>query len=190
LDATTDYGFVRDFVGQLFDVGCRVFIVHARHAILAGLSPRENREVPPLQYDQALALKHDFPQAVIVLNGGLTTAEACLGAVQSGFDGVMLGRAAWHDPAVLSRVAAVFGQNDPSIDDSIIIEGMTNYIAQQVDLGVPLRVLVRPLLGYGQGRRGARQWRRMLSDPALLAKNDPGLLAQAWEAVGLPSETI
>ena len=190
LDATTDYGFVRDFVGQLYDVGCRVFIVHARHAILAGLSPRENREVPPLQYDQALALKRDFPQAVVVLNGGLTTAEACLGAVQSGFDGVMLGRAAWHDPAVLSRVAAVFGQEDSSIDDSTIIERMTNYIAQQVDLGVPLRVLVRPLLGYGQGRRGARQWRRMLSDPALLAKNDPGLLAQAWEAIGLPSETV
>jgi len=182
LDGTTDYGFVRDFVGTLFDVGCRVFIVHARHAILAGLSPKENREVPALQYDQALQIKHDFPDAVVILNGGLVQVPDCDLALES-FDGVMLGRAAWHDPAVLARLSVHLGHVSTPVDESAVIRLMVEYARAQIQREVPLRVVVRPLLGFGQGQPGARQWRRLLSDPVRLQANDPALIEQAWSAI-------
>lgn len=180
LDATTDYSFMRDFVGKLYDVGCRVFIVHARHAILGGLSPKENREVPPLRYDQAAQLKSDFQDAIIVLNGGLTDVEQCQ-AQLGNFDGVMLGRAAWHDPAVLGRLSFALGHRQDQPDEFEVIERMTQYAAGQVERGVPLRVIARTMLGFAQGRRGARQWRRMLSAQDLLNQNDPDLLMRAWQ---------
>jgi len=189
LDAETDYGFVRDFVGALFDVGCRVFIVHARHAILAGLSPKENREVPPLRYDQAEQLKKDFPDAVVVLNGGLNTVPDCDQAWQ-GFDGVMLGRAAWHDPAILFALSKHLGHVKGPLPEAKLIDDLTRYAQAQVELGVPLRVIVRPLLGLWQGRPGARQWRRMLSDPSALQANDPALINRAWQAIGSTSEPV
>lgn len=183
LDGTTDYDFVRDFVGKLFDVGCRVFIVHARHAVLGGLSPKENREIPPLQYDQAARLRQDFPAAVFVVNGGLTAVDECLEALNQ-FDGVMLGRSAWHDPMILDAVSVALGHRAAPADQAELLDRMTSYAGHQVALGVPLRVIARTMLGLAQGRRGARQWRRMLSDQNLLAKNDPGLLIQAWHHVG------
>ena len=183
LDGLTDYGFVRDFVGQLYETGCRVFIVHARHAILGGLSPKENREVPPLRYDQAAQLKVDFPQAIIVVNGGLATVDQCSEALGS-FDGVMLGRAAWHDPAILGLLSLALGHRHEAVDEPDLIEQMTQYASLQVSRGVPLRVIARTMLGLGQGRRGARHWRRMLSDQRLLQANDPSLLQQAWQQMG------
>lgn len=183
LDGATDYDFVRDFVGQLYEVGCRVFIVHARHAILGGLSPKENREVPPLRYDQAAQLKADFPEAIVVLNGGVTDTDQCK-ALLSDFDGVMLGRSAWHDPAILGRLSLELGHCQKQTDELEVIERMTQYAAYQVDRGVPLRVIARTMLGLAQGRRGARQWRRMLSDQALLNQNDPQLLQRAWQQLG------
>lgn len=183
LDGTTDYGFVRDFVGKLFSVGCRVFIVHARHAILGGLSPKENREIPPLRYDQAAQLRQDFPGAVFVVNGGLTKVDQCVQALDQ-FDGVMLGRAAWHDPAILDALSAALGHRAGIADQTEVIKAMTEYAAKQVELGVPLRVVARTMLGYAQGRRGARHWRRMLSDQSLLAENKPALIGQAWQQLG------
>jgi len=182
LDGTTEYGFVRDFVGTLFDAGCRVFIVHARHAVLAGLSPKENREVPPLRYDQAMQIKLDFPDAVVILNGGLVQVPDCDLALKS-FDGVMLGRAAWHDPAVLARLSVHLGHVESPLDESAVIRLMTQYARTQIQQGVPLRVVVRPLLGLGQGKAGARQWRRRLSDPVMLQANDPNLIEQAWACI-------
>lgn len=182
LDGTTGYDFVRDFVGKLFDVGCRVFIVHARHAILGGLSPKENREIPPLRYDQAAKLRLDFPDAVFVINGGLTQVDQCLEAL-SEFDGVMLGRAAWHDPAILDALSVALGHRAEPAVESDVLSAMTQYAACQVSKGVPLRVIARTMLGYAQGRRGARQWRRILSDQSLLAANDPELINQAWQQV-------
>jgi tRNA-dihydrouridine synthase A len=182
LDGTTEYGFVRDFVGTLFDVGCRVFIVHARHAILAGLSPKENREVPPLRYDQAMQIKRDFPDAVVILNGGLAQVSDCDLALKS-FDGVMLGRAAWHDPAVLARLSVHLGHVESALGESDVIRLMVEYARTQIKQGVPLRVIVRPLLGFGQGQAGARQWRRLLSDPAKLQDNDARLIEHAWASI-------
>ena len=183
LDGTTTYAFVQDFVGSLYDVGCRVFVVHARHAILAGLSPKENRDVPPLQYDQVAQLKRDFPDAVVVLNGGLTAVQDCAQAWET-FDGVMLGRAAWHDPAVLVRLSKHLQHRPDDVDEAQLIEALVQYAGSQMRQGVPLRVLVRPLLGLWQGRAGARRWRRALSDAASLHLSDATLIRQAWQSLG------
>ena len=182
LDGVTDYGFVRDFVGQLFDVGCRVFVVHARHAVLGGLSPKENREVPPLQFDQAARLRQDFSDGVFVVNGGLTDVEQCQNVLND-FDGVMLGRAAWHDPGVLNDLSLAFGHRHELAQDVDVLAAMVDYAREQVPLGVPLRVIARTMLGFAQGKRGARKWRQMLSDQRLLQANDPELIWRAWEHV-------
>ena len=182
LDGQTEYGFVLDFVGRLYEIGCRVFIVHARHAILGGLSPKENREIPPLQYDQAAQIKRDFPDAIVILNGGLDQVDTCQRELQR-FDGVMLGRAAWHDPDILHRLSLAFGHQSEELDPNDLINDLVQYASRQIARGVPLRVIARALLGYAQGQRGARRWRQMLSDQALLADNDPELIRRAWEMV-------
>ena len=209
LDYDESYGFVRDFVGKIYDAGCRVFMVHARNAVLKGLSPKENREVPPLRYDMAMRLKRDFPDCVMVLNGGLADADQAQRWLQSEppgrpeasdelppwgdastqcgrgavFDGVMLGRAAWHTPRVLSELSLRFWPSVRLPSDAQVVDAMTAYAARQVAAGVPLRVIVRPMLGLVNGLSGARRWRRMLSDQARLAANDPGLIYEAWRSL-------
>ena len=179
LDYDESYDFTRDFVGTLFEEGCRIFIVHARNAVLKGLSPKENRQVPPLRYDAAARLKADFPNARFVLNGGIDDegqAHRQMGA----YDGVMLGRAAWHQPGVLSSISRLIDPDLHLPDDNSIVRSMTAYAAQQIERGVPLRIIVRPLLGWMSGRTGARQWRRTLSDPRVLDSNDASVIEQAW----------
>src|SRR5438045_7244105 len=102
IDAVEDYGFVRDFVGTVAEAGASAFLVHARNAILKGLSPKENREVPPLKYGHVYALKRDFPQLTIVINGGVTTHEAIAAQLEC-VDGVMLGRVGYHNPYLLAE---------------------------------------------------------------------------------------
>ncbi|AZV95420.1 tRNA dihydrouridine(20/20a) synthase DusA [Kerstersia gyiorum] len=182
LDDEQSYGFVRDFVGVQYEAGCRVFVVHARNAVLKGLSPKENRQIPPLRYAFARQLKQDFPDCVIVLNGGLATAEQAEAEGQ-GLDGVMLGRAAWHQPEVLRELSQRFWPGDASLDDTDVLQRYAAYTERMVAQGVPMRILVRPLLGWGNGRKGARRWRQMLSDHRLLGQEDPGLLLRAWEQV-------
>ena len=182
LDYNEDYGFVRDFVGALHDAGCRVFIVHARNAVLQGLSPKENRQVPPLRYEAALRLKADFPEATIVLNGGLAEPDAALAWMQR-LDGVMLGRAAWHQPAILRDVELALRPGEAPADlpgDEAVLEAMVDFAGRVCARGTPLRFVTRAMLGWRAGRSGARQWRRALSDARLLAADDPGLLRRAW----------
>ncbi|WP_082993590.1 tRNA dihydrouridine(20/20a) synthase DusA [Bordetella bronchialis] len=186
LDYDESYAFVRDFVGKLYDAGCRVFIVHARNAVLKGLSPKDNREIPPLRYDAAAMLKRDFPDCVVVLNGGLADADSAAGAADT-FDGVMLGRAAWHTPRVLSELSMRFWPGSRLPGDAQVVDAMTRYAGQAVARGVPLRVVVRPLLGLVNGQAGARRWRRMLSDAAALKSDDPALIYEAWRSVHHPS---
>ncbi|MEI7444614.1 MAG: tRNA dihydrouridine(20/20a) synthase DusA [Burkholderiales bacterium] len=177
------YAFVRDFVGTLFDAGCRVFVVHARNAWLDGLSPKENREIPPLRPEIALRLKADFPDAVIVLNGGIASVEAAVEAGR-GLDGVMLGRAAYHDPWLLAGVdAQVYGETAAPPTRAEVVERMIDYAAAMRTRGVPLRSIVRHMLGLYHGRPGARSWRRTLSDSTLLAGADERLLARALAEV-------
>lgn len=177
------YGPVRDFVGTLYAAGCRVFIVHARNAWLEGLSPKENRDVPPLRYEVVRQLKRDFAQAVIVLNGGLQTLEQARMALTE-LDGVMLGRAAYHDPWLLSAVDRVFfEQADAGLSRQQVVATMMAYAQRQAAQGVALRAIVRHMLGLYQGCAGARTWRRTLSDARLLSGADAGLLATAAAAV-------
>ena len=183
LDDSESYDFVCDFVGKIYDTGCRVFIVHARNAVLKGLSPKDNREVPPLRYDQAARLKRDFPEATVVLNGGVTTLADCQAALAE-FDGVMLGRSPWHDPAVLTRISQAWWPQIESMAEPAVIDALVEYAQTQIEAKVPLRIVVRPILGLFNGRSNSRLWRRMLSDSVLLRENDAELIRQAWKQVG------
>jgi|SRR5436190_1168029 len=167
IDHVQEYGFVRDFIGTVAQAGCRTFIVHARNAVLKGLSPKENREVPPLKYDYVYRLKRDFPELEIVINGGITTRTQ-LDAQLKHVDGVMLGRAAYHDPWMLADAGKTRAQ---------VVERMVEYCRRHGD--VPLRSIVRHMLGLYHGAPHARIWRRMLSDSERLKRNDPGLLLEA-----------
>lgn len=183
LDYNDDYGFVRDFVGAIYDTGCRVFVVHARNAVLKGLSPKDNRDVPPLRYEDAARLKRDFPEAIIVLNGGLQGVEDSMQALQT-FDGVMLGRAPWHHPSILTELSASLWPTQVALEEARLIECLVEYAASQVARDTPLRIVVRPLLGLFNGRPRSRLWRRMLSDSKLLNANDASLITRAWSEVG------
>jgi tRNA-dihydrouridine synthase A len=179
------YGFARDFVGALFDAGCRVFIVHARNAVLEGLSPKDNREIPPLRHDLALQLKRDCPEALFVLNGGIASADQALSALES-FDGVMLGRAAWHHPQVLAQLSAQLAPHEAARPAQEIMQAMVDYARAEAARGTPMRMITRAMLGWMGGRPGARLWRRTLSDARLLAANDARVIEQAWEKLQLP----
>ncbi len=183
VDRRDDYEFVRDFAGALHDAGCRVFIVHARSAWLKGLSPKENREVPPLDWARVRQLKRDFPDATFVLNGGITTLERAreeLAAV----DGVMLGRAAYHDPYMLAGVdRALFADALPAPTRTAVVLRMSEYLKAQARFGVAPRHIVRHMLGLFLGLRGARQWRRTLSDADALQRHRADILLYALEAV-------
>jgi tRNA-dihydrouridine synthase A len=183
LDDNDDYGFVRDFVGTLYDTGCRVFVVHARNAVLKGLTPKDNREVPPLRYADAARLKADFPEAIVVLNGGLTGVQDCTLALKT-FDGVMLGRAPWHNPSVLSELSLALWPFESQLEESLLIDKLVDYAASQVALDTPLRIVVRPLLGLFNGRPRSRLWRRILSDSKLLNTHDANLIRRAWSEIG------
>lgn len=183
VDRREDYGFVRDFVGALADAGCRVFIVHARSAWLKGLSPKENREVPPLRYEVVRALKADFPSLVFVLNGGLLSLDAVQAELPH-VDGVMLGRAAYHDPWLLAGVdARLFGEEASVVSREAVVARMTAYLRREVARGTAPRHVVRHMLGLYQGVRGARQWRRQLSDAVTLERDGAEALERAVRLV-------
>ncbi len=183
LDDGADYGFVRDFVGTVAGAGCGVFIVHARNAVLRGLSPKENREVPPLRYDVVHRLKRDVPALTIVLTGGLTEWDAIereLAAV----DGVMLGRVAYHDPYFLAAADwRVWGDAVPARSRAEVIHELTRYAAAHHARGVPLRAIARHVLGLYHGRSGGRRFRQILSDAARLRDAGPELFLEALAAV-------
>ncbi len=179
LDRHEDYGFVRDFVGTVHAAGCGVFIVHARNAWLKGLSPKENREVPPLRYEVVERLRADFPAATFVLNGGLISIEAARRVLER-VDGVMLGRAAYHEPYLLAAVDAVlFGDVARVRSREAVVAGMTAYLRRVAAAEIPARAVTRHMLGLYHGQPNARRWRQMLSDPGFLAANGSSVLERA-----------
>ena len=179
INKTDSYAFVRDFVGTVAEGGARVFMVHARSAWLKGLSPKENREIPPLRYDFAAQLKRDFPQLVFVVNGGIARHADAAAHLETS-DGVMIGRHAYHEPWALHDVDALFFHAAPSNNTRLdVVDAMHTYATRETAQGVPLRAITRHMLGLFQGMPGARAWRRMLSDSTRLARNDPGLLFDA-----------
>jgi tRNA-dihydrouridine synthase A len=183
LDANEEYGFVRDFVGTVAAAGCAVFIVHARNAVLKGLSPKENREVPPLRYDVVHRLKREFPALVFVANGGLADWTAIERELET-VDGVMVGRAAYHNPWFLADVdRRLFGDEGRPLTRAAVLEALLPYVDAQRAQGVPLRAVTRHVLGLYLGRWGGRQYRRLLSESARMRDADSSLLREAMMAV-------
>jgi len=181
IDAVEDYAFVRDFVGTVARAGATAFLVHARNAILKGLSPKENREVPPLKYEQVYALKRDFPELTIVINGGVTNHEAIAAQLER-VDGVMLGRAAYHDPYLLAEADRRCHGDAASPTRAQVVKAMYEYALHELQDGTSLRAIARHMLGLFHGQPRARLWRQMLCDASRLAHNDAGLLLEALEA--------
>ncbi|MBS0327892.1 MAG: tRNA dihydrouridine(20/20a) synthase DusA [Proteobacteria bacterium] len=183
LDHDERYAFVRDFVGTVAEAGCGVFIVHARNAVLRGLSPKENREIPPLRYEVVARLKRDFPELTIVINGGFTRWDAIekeLGVV----DGVMLGRVAYHDPYFLAEAdRRIFGDAAPVPTRAAIARSLADYARREARRGTPLRAITRHALGLYHATPGGRHFRRILSDAAKLAGGDATLIDEALRAV-------
>ncbi|WP_269143543.1 tRNA dihydrouridine(20/20a) synthase DusA [Massilia phyllostachyos] len=184
IDHNEEYGFVRDFVGTIADAGCKTFIVHARNAILKGLSPKENREIPPLRYEVAYQLKREFPDLEILINGGIKTGDEIALHLEH-VDGVMLGREAYHNPWVMADWDRRFyGDTNAPLKTRVqVLEAMIPYIAEQLRLhgghGLKLNSITRHMLGMMTGLPGARAFRQMLSDPKRLAEADPALLLEA-----------
>jgi tRNA-dihydrouridine synthase A len=183
IDDVQSYDFVRDFVGQVADAGCKTFIVHARNAILKGLSPKENREIPPLKYDYAYQLKRDFPDFEIIINGGIKT-EAEIDVHLQHLDGVMLGREAYHNPFVMANFdQRYYGDNSAPKTREQVLEAMIPYIQAQLakygPLGLKLNSITRHMLGIMTGLPGARAFRQTLSDSKKLALGEANLLLEA-----------
>lgn len=164
IDEHDGYEHLLNFVTTVAAAGCTSFIVHARKAWLHGLSPKQNREVPPLRYEFVHRLKRELPQLEIVINGGLTELGAAH-AQLAHVDGVMLGRAAYHNPGLLLDVDRLFyGDERPAPTPHEVIERLLPYIERELAAGTSLHHLTRHMLGLYQGQRGARAWRRYLSE--------------------------
>jgi len=179
IDDQDSYEFLCDFIRQVADTGCDTFIVHARKAWLSGLSPRENREIPPLDYPRVYRLKQDFPGLTIAVNGGISSLEAAEQHLQH-LDGVMVGREAYQNPYLLAEVdGRLFGDRHPVPSRHEVVEAMVPYIEQELARGNQLSHVTRHMLGLFQGLPGARAWRRHLSENACRPGADCSVLLAA-----------
>lgn len=185
VDDDHDYGRFLHFIDTVAQAGCGTFVVHARNAWLKGLSPKENREVPPLRYDWAYALKRDRPALAVVVNGGIVDAAEAA-AHLAHVDGAMLGRAAYHDPYLLHRLDAAWfgGELRPRAD---LLRALRPYVETQLARGVALKHMTRHLLGLFHGQPGGRAFRQILSEGAHRPGADWSLLEKAIAAASLPS---
>ncbi|MCY1407025.1 tRNA-dihydrouridine(20/20a) synthase [compost metagenome] len=181
INGRDSYAELCDFVGTVREAGCRSFTVHARIAILEGLSPKENREVPPLRYDVAAQLKRDFPDLEIILNGGIKTIDECREHLQA-FDGVMLGREAYHNPYLLAQVdSELFGDDRAPISRAEALARLRPYIERHIAEGGAMHHVTRHVLGLAQGFPGARRFRQLLSVDVHKVADPLALLDQATE---------
>jgi tRNA-dihydrouridine synthase A len=182
IDNLDSYDFLRTFVEKNIEAGCDTFVVHARKAILKGLSPKENRSIPPLDYDRVYQLKQDFPELTIILNGGIATVPACRQHLEQ-VDGVMIGRQAYHQPWFLTELEQAFGNDSvpPSRED--IVRKMLPYVEREMAAGAELKHITRHMLGLFAGLPGARAWRRYLSENAHRAGGGIEVLETALEGI-------
>jgi tRNA-dihydrouridine synthase A len=186
IDDMESYEQLVAFIEPVAAAGCSVFIVHARKAWLQGLSPKQNREIPPLNYPWVYQLKKDFPQLTIVINGGIQSLQECQTHLEH-VDGVMIGREAYQNPWMLAEVDSLFfGMNKPAESRDDVIDALLPYVERQLARGAHLNHVTRHILGLYQGVPGARKFRRHLSENAY--KKDAGL-AVLIEAYGLVQET-
>jgi len=184
IDKVESYAFVRDFVGTVAEAGCRTFIVHARNAWLQGLSPKENREIPPLRYELAYQLKQDFPDLIIAVNGGITTSEQVAGHLRH-VDGVMVGREAYYHPWWLKSWDETFYADAPSsLTREEVEEAMVAYMERAfAEDGCPWYAIARHMLGLYHGQRGGRLWRQVWSNHKLKPLPPRAVMALAREAL-------
>jgi len=166
IDERDDYQVLHDLVAALAAAGCGAVVVHARKAWLKGLSPKENREIPPLRYEVVQRIKGDFPALPVVINGGITTLAQARSLLE-GLDGVMIGRAAYHNPWLLAAAdLEVFGDHHPMPSRRQVLAAYIAYLERELAVGVPLNAMTRHILGLFRDRPGARRWRRAISGPA------------------------
>ena len=191
IDKNESYDFVRDFVGTVSEAGCKVFIVHARNAWLKGLSPKENREVPPLRYELVHRLKQEFPHLHIAINGGLTTGEQVAEQLQF-LDGVMIGREAYHNPWWLtSWDAEFFGVREAELTRTSVELQMADYMEREAAAhGTPWSAIARHMLGLRHGLPGARKWRQVWSDHRLKSLHPRDVMALAHSPANHASSPV
>ena len=184
IDKNESYDFVRDFVGAVAEAGCNTFIVHARSAWLKGLSPKENRDIPPLRYSLVHQLKKDFPHLTIAINGGITSHAQITEQLQQ-LDGVMVGREAYHNPWLMASWDADFFGAAPSNRTREIVEAqMCDYMARELaEHGTPHSAIARHMLGLRHGLPGARRWRQVWSDHRLKHLPPHQVMALAHEPI-------
>ena len=183
IDARDSFDDLRDFTARLRDAGLATLIVHARKAWLSGLSPKQNREVPPLRYDMVYDLKQAFPELEIVLNGGVRSLDEAARHLAR-VDGVMIGRAAYQTPYVLAEAdRRVFGESRAAPSRAEVVRAFLPYVRAQRAAGVPLKSMTRHILGLFNGLPGARAWRRHLSTAAHRPGAGPEVIEEALEIV-------
>lgn len=183
IDHSDEYQFLQDFISEVAAAGCQQFTVHARKAWLQGLSPKENREIPPLNYQRVYQLKQDFPELDISINGGIKTLEQAMEHLAH-LDGVMIGREAYANPYLLNQVDQVlFGAPAATLTQHELVLKMIPYIEREMQQGARFWHIARHMLGLFQGIPGARQWRRLLSEQGHLPSAKADLLQQALALV-------
>ncbi len=181
IDERDSYPELCHFIQTVADAGCETFIVHARKAWLSGLSPKQNRDVPPLRYDIVAQLKQDFPQLQIIINGGITALDDAQALLQQ-VDGVMLGREIYHNPYLLAEVdGRFFADQQPLKTRQALMLDLLPYVEEQLKQGVRLNSITRHILGLFHGVNGARAWRRHLSENATKAGADQQVILAALE---------
>ncbi len=188
IDDQDSYEFLHALVSKVKNAGCKTLIVHARKAWLEGLSPKQNREIPPLRYDVVYRVKQDFPDLEIILNGGVQTLEQIEGHLEK-VDGVMIGREAYQNPYILAEVDQKFYGGIKIKERGEIVDQLCDYAAVQVAEGVPVKSITRHVLGLFNGLPGARAWRRSLSQNAFKPGSDEGVIRRAYEDFLLSGQT-
>jgi len=183
IDEQDEYKHLRNFIHTVSESGCRIFVIHARKAWLQGLSPKENRDIPPLNYAAIYRIKSEFPQLEIIINGGIQTLDDAKNHLQY-VDGTMIGRAAYHNPYILAHVdQGLFGEQTAVWTRKQILEQFLPYVEQQMKQGVSLTQMSRHILGLFQGLKGAKAWRRHISENAYKPGADINLLIEAAKLV-------
>ncbi len=184
IDELDSYQFLHEFVSAMVAADCDALILHARKAWLKGLSPKQNRDIPPLDYQRVYQIKQDFPNLHVDINGGVQTLAEALDHLQH-VDGAMIGRAIYHRPYLLADAdSQIFGDPTPVKTEAEIVEMMLPYIEQRMSQGRPLKSITRHMLGLFQGQAGARRWRRHLSENAHLPGADIQVIRDAMKLLG------
>jgi tRNA-dihydrouridine synthase A len=183
IDNMDDYEGMVNFVRTVAQTGCKTFIVHARKAWLKGLSPKENREIPPLQYHMVAQLKREQPELEVIINGGITTLDQSLNLLNE-VDGVMLGREIYHNPYLLAEVdQRIYGVDKPVVSRAEVMGAFMSYAEEQLAKGVRLNYITRHILGLYQGLPGARRFRRVISEQAHKPNAGLDVIKQALAAL-------